>query len=184
MLIRKLVITAGACMAFSFGQSAMAQEALTCDDIEWSSVVTDEYPSIANACDAVMQKNGKTYARVEVEVQRVRGRTLTFKILNNDGTSGGSYSQTVDTEWRANIGGRTYRPRDLSRGQQLNVYFPSDRWAVIHEDEDGPDEADAAELMPAPVLPSTASPLFLIGAIGGGLLSLGAALGMVRRRQS
>jgi hypothetical protein len=182
MLLRKLVVLGGACAALLMGQSVWAQEDLSCGDIEWSSVVTDEYPSIADACDDVVVKDGKMYARIEVEVLRVRGRTLTFRIMNNDGTSGGAYTQTVDADWRAKIGGRDYRPRELSRGQMLNVYMPHDRWAIIHEDDDGPDELDAVEVTAAPMLPETASPLFLFGIGGAALMSLGAVLGLVRRR--
>jgi hypothetical protein len=182
MFLRKLVVLGGMCVAMVFGQTAIAQDDVGCSDIEWSSVVTDEYPSIANACDDVVVKNGKMFAKIEVEIMRVRGRTLTFRIMNNDGTSGGTYSQTVEMDWRAKIAGREYRPRDLSRGQSLNVYMPHDRWAVIHEDEDGPDEIDAVEITAAPVLPETASPLFLFGLGGLGLMSLGGVLGLVRRR--
>jgi hypothetical protein len=185
MILRKLFVTAGACLALATGQSALAQEP-SCSDIEWSSTVTSEYPSIADACDAVVERDGKLYARVEVEIQRVRGRTLTFKIINNDGSSGGSYKQTVDTSWRARIDGRSYRPGDLSRGQQLNVYVPSDRWAVIHEDEavaDGPDmEAAAAPVVAAAVLPETAGTLPLFGLFGAAFLALAAGLGVIRRR--
>ncbi len=184
MSLRKLAILGCAIAAVSFGSTAMAQDELSCSDIEWSSVVTDQYPRIADACDAVLMKNGKMFARIEVEIMRVSGRTLTFRIMNNDGSSGGNYSQTVDTSWRANIGGRSYRPRDLSRGQMLNVYMPGDRWVVIHEDDDGPDEADAIALVPAPVLPETASPLPLIGLLGGLFMALGAGLGVIRRRFS
>ena len=182
MFLRKLAVLSLALASFGLGQQAMAQDELTCDEIEWSSMVTDQYPNIADACDAVVEKNGKLYARVQVELQRVRGRSLTFKILNNDGTSGGSYTQTVDTSWRANIGGQSYRPSELNRGQELNVYMPHDRWVVIHEDADGPDELDAIELTAARMLPATASPLPLIGAAGALLLALGAGLGVLRRR--
>ena len=184
MIARKMVLLAGACISLLFGQFALAQEELSCSEIEWSSMVTDEYPSIADACDAVVEKNGKKFARIEVEIQRVRGRTLTFKILNNDGSSGGSYSQTVDTGWRARIGGRSYRPSDLFRGQQLNVYMPHDRWAVIPEDEDGPAETEAVALVAAPMLPTTASPLPLFGLLGAGFMALAAGLGVIRRRVS
>jgi hypothetical protein len=184
MSFRKLAVLGCTVVAVSFGSTAMAQDDLSCSDIEWSSAVTDQYPSIADACDAVLMKNGKMFARIEVEVLRVRGRTLTFRIMNNDGSSGGSYSQTVDTSWRAKIGGQSVRPRDLSRGQMLNVYMPGDRWVVIHEDDDGPDEEDAIALTPAPMLPVTASPLPLIGLLGGMFLALGAGLGAIRRRFS
>lgn len=184
MSLRKLAVLGCAVAAVSFGSTAMAQDELSCGDIEWSSVVTDQYPSIADACDAVVMKNGKMFARIEVEVMRVRGRTLTFRIMNNDGSSGGTYSQTVDTSWRARIGGQSLRARDLSRGQMLNVYMPGDRWVVIHEDADGPDEEDAIALTPAAMLPKTASPLPLIGLLGGMFLALGAGLGVIRRRFS
>jgi hypothetical protein len=186
MSLRKLAVLGCTIGAVSFGSGAMAQEqdGLSCDEIEWSSVVTDQYANIADACDAVTSKNDKLYARIEVEILRVRGRTMTFRILNNDGSSGGNYSQTVSTSWRASIGGRTFRPGELNRGQRLNVYMPSDRWAVIQPDADGPDDEDAVALEPAQVLPKTASPLPLIGLFGGMFLALGAGLGVIRRRFS
>jgi hypothetical protein len=183
MIVRKLVVLFGACFVLMFGQAALSQN-LTCSDIEWSSVVTNEYPNIADACDEVVEKDGKRFARVEVEIQRVRGRTLTFKIINNDGSSAGNYSQTVDTSWRAKIGGRSYRASDLSRGQRLNVYMPSDRWAVIVEDDDGPDHADAIAIVAAPELPKTAGILPLFGLFGAGFMALAAGLGVIRRRVS
>ena len=181
MFTRKLALIAGAAMLV-MGQSALAQEELTCDDIEWSSNVTDQVPTIADACDAVVMKNGKMFARVQVEVRRARGRNITFRILNNDGSFGGTYTQTVDMNWRAKVGGQSLRSDELLRGQELNVYLPGDRWAIIHEDDDGPDEADAVEVVAAAVLPETASPLPLLASLGLGLAGLGAAFGAVRRR--
>jgi hypothetical protein len=184
MSLKNLTALCCALVALAFGTQAAAQEEFTCDDIEWSSVVTNEYPSIADACDAVVQRDGQLFARVQVEVLRVRGNNLTFKVLNNDGTSGGSYTQNVGTSWRANVGGRTYRARDLIRGQQLNVYLPSDRWAIIHEtlDEEPDITAAAIPVEPAPMLPKTASQLPLVGVLGAGLLFVGAALTLLRRR--
>ena len=186
MSLMKLTALGCALIALAFGSQAMAQGDLTCDDIEFSSAVTDNYPSIANACDAVIQRDGTLFARIQVEVLRVRGNNLTFRVLNNDGTSGGSYTQNVGTSWRANIGGRSYRARDLVRGQQLNVYLPSDRWAFVHETvEEEPDmEAEVIAVVPAPMLPKTASQLPLAGVLGGGLLLLGATLTLARRRAS
>ncbi len=180
-MIKKVIATLSA--VFLLGQPALAQDDLSCDDITWSSVVTDQYPSIADACNAVMEKNGQMYARVSVELLRVRGNNLTFKVLNRDGTSGGAYTQNVGNSWRAQISGRSYRARDLSRGQRLNVYLPPDRWAIIHEDADGPDLEDAIELTAAPMLPTTASKLPLVGVVGAGFLLLGAAFTLLRVRR-
>jgi LPXTG-motif cell wall-anchored protein len=182
MSLKHLTALGCAILTLALGSQAVAQTEPSCDDIEWSSVVTDEYPSIASACDAVVERDGVLYARIQVELQRVRGNNLTFKVLNNDGTSGGSYTQNVGNSWRAKIGGQSYRARELSRGQELNVYMPGDRWAIIHEDDDGPDMADAIPLEDAPMLPKTASQLPLIGAAGAGLLLLGVAMTLLRRR--
>lgn len=172
-----------ALLCLVFGPQVMSQDSLTCDDITWSSAVTTEYPNIEKACNAVMEKDGNLYARVTVEVQRVHSDVLTFKVLNRDGTSGGSYTQNVGREWRANIGGQKYRARDLSRGQRLNVYLPGDRWAIIHEGEEGPAlEEVEVPVVAAAVLPTTASQWPLVGAFGAGLLMLGVCLSLVRRR--
>jgi LPXTG-motif cell wall-anchored protein len=184
MMMIKQTLAAASLFLLALAQQGVAQERESgCDDIDWKSAVTDQYPSIANACDAVVTKNGKLYARVEVELLRVSNRTLTFRIQNNDGTSGGTYTQTVDTNWRAHIGGENYRPRDLSRGQKLNVYMPGDRWVVIPEMEDEtPAVTMAVVPKAAPMLPQTASSLPLFGVLGGMLIALAAGLGWVRRR--
>jgi len=82
MLLRKLAVLGCAIFALVVGQQAVAQDELTCADIEWGSTVTDQYPSIADACDDVVVKNDKMFARVKVVVQRVRGNNLTFRINN------------------------------------------------------------------------------------------------------
>ncbi len=183
MSLNRLVLLA-AMLGLVTGPGAYAQDDLTCDDIQWSRVVTDQYPSIDDACNAVMMKNNAMFARISVEVQRVRSNTITFKVLNRDGSSGGIYSQNVGTSWRANIGGRSYRARDLTRGTRLNVYLPPDRWAVVHEDEDGPDIEDAIPLVAAPMLPATASQWPLVGAVGAGLLLCGAGFTLLRLQSS
>ena len=90
---------------------------------------------------------------------------------------------TLKDSWRANINGRLYRANDLQRGQQLNVYLPEDRFALAIADDD----AEVVEMMPieeAVAMPTTASPLFLVGLAGGGLLALGGLLVSLRRRRA
>ena len=71
------------------------------------------------------------------------------------------------------------------RGQKLNVYLPEDRFALVVEDADGPDVAEVVTIEPEVVeMPTTASPLFLIGLAGGAFLALGGMLTGLRRRFS
>jgi hypothetical protein len=96
---------------------------------------------------------------------------------------GDSRSITLDSSWRANIGGRQYRASDLSRGQRLNVYLPEDRFALALEDDEGLDETDMMyDIEEATAMPTTASPLFLVGLAGGAFLALGGLLSGIRRR--
>lgn len=191
--MKKQVIAAmGMTLALSMGQ-AMAQNSgsegmdigtpVGCGDLNWSAEALAANPDIAKSCQAVYEKNGELYAKASIEVVRVRGNRMTFRPLHTDGTKGDSRSVQLDNAWRAEIGGRSYRASDLMRGQQLNVYIPEDRFALIVEDADGPDEADLVIIEEEVVeMPTTASPLFLIGLAGGAFMALGGLLSGLRRR--
>ena len=161
---KKLVVAMGMALALSAGSVSAQDAAPTCADLNWSADVLAANPDIGASCQAVYEKDGKLYAKVSVEVIRVRGNRMTFRPLHTDGTMGDSRSVQLESSWRAEIGGRSYRASDLMRGQQLNVYIPEDRFALAIEDEDGPDEADLIVIEDEVVeMPTTASPLFLFG---------------------
>ena len=184
-MLRKMIVVTGLGLALSAG-SVLAQDkvesSVTCADLNWSAEVLARNPDIAAMCQTVYEKDGKLYAKTSVEVVRVRGNTMTFRPLHLDGTKGDSRSVTLDPSWRAEIGGRNYRASDLSRGQQLNVYLPEDRFALAVVDADGPDEVDFVVIEDATSMPETASPLFLFGLAGGALLALGGVFTALRRR--
>jgi hypothetical protein len=182
---KKLVVAMGMALALSAGSVTAQDAAPTCADLNWSADVLAANPDIGASCSAVYEKDGKLYAKVTVEVIRVRGNRMTFRPLHTDGTMGDSRSVQLDSSWRAEIGGRQYRASDLMRGQQLNVYIPEDRFALAIEDADGPDEADIVMIEDEVVeMPTTASPLFLVGLAGGAFLALGGLLSGIRRRLS
>ncbi len=182
---KKLVIAAGMALSLSTAQSALAQ-AMTCDDITWAASVLAANPDIGESCRGVYERNGELYAKASIEVVRVRGNNMTFRPIHVDGTRGDSRSVTVPSDWRAEIGGRKYRASDLMRGQELNVYLPSDRFGFYMQDDDGLDDADTVMMIEEDVvdMPDTASPLFLVGLAGGGFLALGGLLSGLRRRRS
>ncbi len=194
MLKKKVVLAVGMTVAMSAGQ-LMAQETnssgavqsttVTCADLNWSAEVLALNPDIAAMCQTVYEKDGRLFAKTSVEVVRVRGNTMTFRPKHTDGTLGESRSVTLDPAWRANIGGRQYRASDLSRGQSLNVYLPEDRFALAIEDDDGLDDSDMMhDIEDATEMPTTASPLFLVGLVGGAFLALGGLLTGIRRRRA
>ena len=187
MFKKKIVLAAGMAAALSSGQlfaaAAVESTTVTCADLNWAAEVLAANPDIAEMCQTVYEKDGKLYAKTSVEVVRVRGNTMTFRPKHTDGTLGDSRSVTLDSSWRANIGGRQYRASDLSRGQSLNVYLPEDRFALALEDDDGLDDTDVMmDIEEATEMPTTASPLFLFGLAGGAFLALGGLLSGIRRR--
>ena len=194
MLKKKVVLAVGMTLAVSAGQ-LMAQETnsvgavqsttVTCADLNWSAEVLARNPDIAAMCQTVYEKDGTLFAKTSIEVVRVRGNTMTFRPRHIDGTLGDSRTVTLDSSWRATIGGRQYRASDLSRGQNLNVYVPEDRFALAFEDDDGLDDSDMMhDIEDATVMPTTASPLFLVGLVGGAFLALGGMLTGMRRRSA
>ncbi len=185
-MLKKTIAVTGLGFALASGsvlaQEKMMSDTVSCADLNWSASVLSKYPDIGQSCAAVYEKDGKLYAQVPIEVVRTRGNTITFHTVHTDGSRGPSNSVTMDPSFRANIAGRSYRVSDLNRGQNLNVYVPEDRFALIVEDEDGPDLEDAVAIETATVMPTTASPLFLIGLAGGALVALGGVFGAIRRR--
>jgi hypothetical protein len=91
------------------------------------------------------------------------------------------------------INGREYRYRDLSRGQQLDVYVPPDQWEFhIPATTNFAQAQNVAVVTPlmaqadtpstVRTLPRTGGFMPLIGALGGLLTAAGFALTAIRRR--
>lgn len=173
---------------------AMPASAITCDEIDLKPVITDQYPNAKDACLDVVERDGKMYMKIKAELARTpRGNHGVFRFMNAaDQTFGKTVAIDVPPDFRVNIEGRDYRLRDLSAGQELSVYLPSDRWAVHVHEADAPVETftPVALVEPReeprnaePMLPATASkmPLF---ALFGALALLGAGMLRVARRQS
>ena len=173
----------------TLGANASAQTDLTCADINFTAEITSRYADAPKACIGVVEANGKRYAKMNVELVRTRANNATFRFVHPDGTYGPTHRAELGPDWRAEINGRSYRISQLQRGQELSIYLPSDRWEAdvrapmevfvvyrryaLYEDDD---TAMAS-------LPSTASPLMTIGAMGGAFL-LTAFFMRVRRRRS
>ena len=117
-----LVLLAGSPMALAQG--------LTCDEIEFKSSATDEFPSVAQSCHSVVERDGKLYVRLVAEVVRVRADgSMMVDLKARDGSSIRQVFQPA-RGFRAMISGKPTPTRDLVRGQEIRFYLPSDRWQV------------------------------------------------------
>lgn len=204
MTIRSMTLAAAVVLAASASLSAQTRTdraftatGTSCEEVNWSREVLQRAPNIAEACQEVMQRDGKYYVKFQGEVERVtnRGRELTVAFKGGDTiTLNPPENMTVIMN---------DRPRPVSAlrpGDQLNFYVPEDRFTARFAAEDAspaaqPDVAIAPappqrvaaaeppeETPPAAELPETAGALPTIGLAGLLLAALGATLTVIRRR--
>lgn len=186
----RLIAVFSALPLMAIGSFASAQSDLTCDDIEFTSAVTSVYSDIADACQDVVEIDGERFARIGVEVLRSTNNSASFRIRHRDGTYGPTHRAELPSDWRAELDGRQVRARDLVRGQRLNIYMPSDRWEaavtaptavfVVYRGFALTEDSGAGSMA---ALPSTASPLTTIGAMGGAALLTAFFVRIYRRRR-
>jgi hypothetical protein len=182
-------ITGALLIAAAWSGPSIAQNA--CGDIEFGSAINSRFPNAANACLDVVTRDGEQYAHFIARIVRVRGNEVEAEFKYPDGTYGRTVAFSPSTDARVRIQGRTYRYRDLSRGQELDVYLPPNLWAFAVADDPSENFADAAAVTTVALaepsaqvasLPSTASRLPLLASIGLVLIGLGAGLTGVRSR--
>ena len=190
MKIRKIITLLSALPLLVMGLPATAQTDLTCDDITFGYEVTSKFANVGDACLDVVEVDGERFAKLSVELVRTGNNRATFKFKMPDGSYGPTQTADLDPSWRTEIDGRNYRIRELARGQELNIYVPSDRWEahvatnttgyfavyypVAMDDEDMGGSGAA--------LPATASFMPMFGLFGGAALFSAFLMSVFRRR--
>ena len=130
--------------------------------------------------------------RISGEVVNVRSNLLTLR--HDDGS--GRMAYRIPRGASITIAGELIRLQDLQPGQKIRVYYretetgrvivmspPEERETLIIVDEEEVDVVESApETMPV-ALPSTASPLPLIGGLGALFVAAGGLLAGWRRRR-
>jgi hypothetical protein len=189
-LVSGLVLTAMSATATARDEDMTG---LTCDDIVYNYTATAQRSDVTGAdidaaCRDVVELDGQKFAKIKAELTNVRGNNATFHFILPDGTRSDRHQVTVAPEWRAEIQGRSYRMRDLTRGQELNIYVPADRFEVHVASTESEFVAYTPVAMSAAddssssaMLPATAGALPLFGLFGG-LALFGASLIRVFRR--
>ena len=110
---------------------ATLAQGLTCADIEFKSSATDEFPSVAQSCHSVVERDGKLYVRLVADVVRVRADGS--MVLDFKASDGSRIRQDFNPPrgFRAMISGKPRPTRDFVPGQEIRLYLPSDRWQVL-----------------------------------------------------
>src|SRR5262252_3746745 len=94
MKTRAMILAAAVALAAAAGVSAQSSvdKAFTangqnCLEINWSAEALAKYPKIASACQEVMQRDGKTYAKFTGEVKKVAKKGTEVTIAMKGGNT-------------------------------------------------------------------------------------------------
>jgi hypothetical protein len=196
-----LLIGSGFAAAESVVDRAFTATGGRCADITWSREALTQYPKIADACQEVMERDGRYYVKFSGKVRRVRGQEVTVNF--RDGSE--ELTLTPPQNMSLYIDGRSRTVRSLRRGDELTFYVPQDAVAATPSPAlvgvtvipigriqlaqatpapaASPAEPAGAPEAPAPELPETASPLPLVGLAGLVLTILGLAPSLLRGRR-
>lgn len=197
---RALPAAAATILLFGAHPSALAQTSVDrsfdpapkdCADVRWSPRALDAFPSIADACKSVEQRNAITYVKFEGTVEAVRNGGKRIKV-DLEGADELTFRPTPRTALY--IDGQRTEFAEIEDGTKLNFYVPEDRLeAQIQPDPQRvafvifpivmPGDAAVSQQAMAE-LPATAGLLPTVGIAGALLIVLGFAARIVRRRNS
>lgn len=166
--------------------TATAQELseLACDDFKPSPAAIERFPDLVGACEAIVEREGELYARFTAKIRRATNRSVTLHLPATDHT----FRVTPDASARVLLGGRKTRVRDLQRGQEIHIYLATSEFGKPDIEEvvllSDTHFLIAVATESVPVLPSTASPLPLLGLAGLSLLGFACLLRLYRVRRA
>ena len=121
------VLVAGLVSGF---RAALAVEA-SCDGLAFEPAIIERFPSVAQSCHSVVERNGRPYVRLVADVIRVHDDdSVTIALKAPDGER---FRQEFRPPpgFRALISGKPTPVRGLRRGQEIRIYLPERHWQVI-----------------------------------------------------
>jgi hypothetical protein len=143
--MRYFAIAVGVLLAASFPNAATAAETqaaftgsgATCADITWQPGALARYPNIGLVCQAVVERNGKLYARFNGTVSRRSGNSLYIRFEGGEKVPGGDHALLIKPPegMLVQTSRGQFRLSDAQRGQQFTVYIPSDHFVLNLGDE-------------------------------------------------
>lgn len=171
---------AAALLSTGAWSAEVAETALSCADFRPTPEALERFPDLEGACEAVVERDGELYGRFAAIVRRAGNRTATLYVPVTDHT----FTVEPEPDARVIVGGRKVRPRDLARGQEIQIYLAVSAFARPDIEEIAL-VTDAEVIIAHPVstvaaLPTTASPWPALGLTS--LILLGGGWWLRRRR--
>ena len=159
----KILRTAILIVAATLSANALAVEyTMSCDEVitklnrEATDAAKSRFVDLEGSCMGVIVRDGELVLHTKMVVRAVRGNEITIYLPATDRT----FKVDADPKSRLIIAGRKVRPRDLNRGQELNIYVSVDEFTqpIIDEvafETEEPDEIVVVVAVLAPALPTT-----------------------------
>jgi len=101
----------------------------TCAGIDWKPQILERFAHIDQACQEVVVRDGKKFARFEVTLIRARANgKVTVQMKLRDGSRiKGTFFAPSDFQVWSNSGQTTFHMNELARGDILDIYIPQSR---------------------------------------------------------
>jgi len=185
--LRLLVL---ATLAVAMTGVSFAQNNAECQRMRFSDDVLSRFPSAAESCLDVINRDGQNYAVFKAQLQRVTGNTLRLRFRQPDGTYAAATNVTVAPDRRALVDGKPVRVSELAPNQEITAYVRVDAPLLVLAPVDQSEPLDPVPLAapePAvaraePVMPHTASPLGWVVILGAFCCAVACALNVSRRK--
>ncbi|WP_439136016.1 hypothetical protein [Pseudomaricurvus sp.] len=185
-LIKPLIVVtalAGAGSVYAAEPKRVGECSDYAQDYQATAEAKERFGMLAGSCEGVYDIDGNLYARAEMVVRSNWKGTMKLYMPATDKT----IEVTPDMSHSAILDGRKRRLRDLEKGDEIQLYISKDKFfedrvdtVAFADDDDDIHHTDADEVA---ALPTTASPLPLLGLVSGLLFAAGGLL-RLRRRQS
>ena len=108
---------------------AIKAQDVSCDAIDWKPQILERFQDIDQACQEVVVRDGKRFARFEVKVIRVRpnGNVKVRMTLRDGRRVNRTFYAPLDFRVNSYTGRTRFVTRQLVRGDYLDVYIPESR---------------------------------------------------------
>ncbi len=108
---------------------AIKAQDVSCDAIDWKPQILERFQGIDQACQEVVVRDGKRYARFEVMVKRVwRDGNVKVRMTLRDGSSvDRTFYAPLDFRVDSYTGRTQFQVAQLVPGEYLDVYIPETR---------------------------------------------------------